>query len=547
MTLPANFEGKFEILHKISEGGMGAVYKVRHVLLDEIRVIKVIRPQHEDDENLKLRFHEEARTATRMRHPNIAVMYDFSVGEGGSAYIVMEFIDGKTLHEILAADGPPSLDLTLEICRQSLDALSYLHHQGYVHRDISPDNLMLTRNFDGAPLVKLIDLGIAKRMSGGPDLTSTGMFMGKARYSSPEQFSGKEPDHRSDVYSFGVMLYQLLTGTSPIQGEDFSTLVAGHLFHPPMDFDETDPEGRVPTGLRMAVMKALEKEPEERYSSAKELSSVLETFRHPLPAAAGINDETVLLDGLEGVDPEAPTKAKRPRWLVPAAAGVLALALGVGGWWASRPGGGAPKEIPVAEQSYLSALALIEAGDPSGAPRLLRQARDADPAEKASLDWVTPDQDGPYLPHFALGLAYFELKNCVGALDAWQESERQGVVQTTPQYAKLRQARGECDALYAQAVERLEKVLGASTEVAELLEGASSDPAFESVWRRSPELSVEVRQALDAFAEVRSKLEAARSEGRLDAVLVLEPDVLAAEEALNELADLVMESTAPSS
>ncbi len=95
MSLPQSFEGKFETLHKISEGGMGAVYKVRHVLLDEIRVIKVIRPQHESDENLQARFHREARVATRLRHPNIAVMYDFSIGEGGTAYIVMEFIDGK--------------------------------------------------------------------------------------------------------------------------------------------------------------------------------------------------------------------------------------------------------------------------------------------------------------------------------------------------------------------------------------------------------------------------------------------------------------------
>ncbi len=278
MSLPKSFEGKFEILHKISEGGMGAIYKVRHVLLDEVRVIKVVRPGREDDENLEARFHREARTATRLRHANIAVMYDFSIDEGGTAYIVMELIDGKTLHEVLLTSGPPPLAETLEIARQSLDALSYLHGQGYVHRDISPDNLMLTRDSAGEPLVKLIDLGVAKRVGGSHQLTETGMFLGKVRYSSPEQFGGGELDPRSDLYSFGVMLYELLTGSIPIQGEDFSSFIGGHLIRAPISFDVTDPEGKVPAGLRRVVMKTLEKKPENRVASADELARLLAPY-----------------------------------------------------------------------------------------------------------------------------------------------------------------------------------------------------------------------------------------------------------------------------
>ena len=264
-------EGKYEILHKIKEGGMGAIYKVRHRLLDEIRVIKVIRTQMADSQDMQHRFASEAKAATRLKHPNIAQLYDFSVDAGG-AYIVMEFIDGVTLGEMLAKSGPRPLDLTLEIARQGLRALRYLHQQGYVHRDIAPDNLMLTKDHDDRPLVKLIDLGIVKHVDGREGITKSGMFLGKVRYSSPEQFSADKGgiDSRSDIYSYGVMLYELLTGTCPVVGDDLSQLVAAHLFRPPLSFDETDPQGRVPAEIRDIVMRAMEKQPAKRVATAEE-------------------------------------------------------------------------------------------------------------------------------------------------------------------------------------------------------------------------------------------------------------------------------------
>lgn len=280
MTLPLpQIEGKYEILHKIKEGGMGAIYKVRHRLLEEVRVIKTIRPQFAEDADLRERFLREAKTAIRLRHPNIAQLYDFTVDADGTAYIVMEYIDGVTLQEMLAKSGPPPVPLTLEISRQGLQALAYLHHKGFVHRDVAPDNLMLTRTFDGLPQVKLIDVGIAKRLEGwgAQNLTGTGTFLGKVRYAAPEQFSegGGGVDARSDVYSFGVMLYELLTGRLPFRGENIHELMAGHLFRPPLGFEETDAEGRVPEPLREAVMGALAKEPGERIGSAEELAARL--------------------------------------------------------------------------------------------------------------------------------------------------------------------------------------------------------------------------------------------------------------------------------
>jgi TonB family protein len=270
--LSEQIDGKYEILGKLREGGMGSLYKVRHRLLDEVRVVKVIRSQADAvGEEGADRFLREARAAIRLRHPNVAVLHDFAVSEDGQAFIVMEHIDGWNLLEVLSGYGPPPVPLTLEIARQSLKALGYLHRHKIVHRDVSPDNLMLTRDVDGHPLVKLIDLGIAKALEGQGGLTTTGVFLGKPRYGSPERFSGAGWDERSDLYSFGVVLYELLTGRPPITGNDPASLMAGHLFRPPVGFDESDPEGRVPPELRSLVLRALAKNPEERVASAEEL------------------------------------------------------------------------------------------------------------------------------------------------------------------------------------------------------------------------------------------------------------------------------------
>ncbi len=637
LSLPQSFEGKFEILHKISEGGMGAVYKVRHVLLDEVRVIKVVRPQHADDENLKARFHREARTATRLRHPNIAVMYDFSIDESGTAYIVMEYIDGKTMHQVLAESGPPPLAETLEIARQSLDALSYLHGEGYVHRDISPDNLMQTRGPKNKLLVKLIDLGVAKRVGGGHQLTSTGMFLGKVRYSSPEQFSGVELDARSDVYSFGVMLYELLTGRIPIQGEDFSSFIGGHLYRSPISFDVTDPEGRIPAGLRQVVMKTLEKQAENRVGSAEELAAMLAPYGENAAVHGTIaideQQSTVLLaegeatslptglvseamqridrlldagrleeaerqltetiaelgeveylrglrEKLERARAQSVTQSvavgeptvsatavnpatstggeKRPlpvtRWI----AGLLALAVvAIGVFWAlsqrSKPAdtaSGAGPEVasastedasaPLGEATYLMVRDRIEAGDVTGVRRVLRQAIEADPAEQAQRQWVTPGEDGPYLPYFYLGLANALANDCVAALDAWDESERQGEVQkAVAEHARLVEERSKCDALFTGAVARSEKQLEEAASYAEVLETALSGSDFEDIWRDSPELRQDIESALGNYRALRESFDQARGAG-FAAVIRLETDVLDAASRLKDLTDQVL-------
>lgn len=271
---------KYEILHKLGEGGMGAVYKVRHRLLDELRVVKIVHANQAGSLRAQQRFAREAKAATALRHPNIAHIFDYVVEEGG-AYLVMELIDGLTFKQLLASSGPIPLPLALELAAQSLDALGYLHQRGFLHRDVAPDNLMLCRRPDGSPGVKLIDFGLAKGAAETFDLTASNMFVGKVRYASPEVFKGPAvvPSARSDLYSFGVVFYEMLTGVCPIRGESFEELMAAHLLRPALGFESSDPEGRVPPVLRRLALDALAKEPEERPESAAAFREALLPYR----------------------------------------------------------------------------------------------------------------------------------------------------------------------------------------------------------------------------------------------------------------------------
>lgn len=293
---------KYEIVRKLREGGMGTIYLVRHRLLEELRVIKVLRAQMSSDADLEERFAREAKTAIQLRHPNIAQLYDFSIDPTGVAYIVMEYIEGVNLDEYRRAR--PSIDLpeTLAIAIQALRALAFLHRKGYVHRDISPDNLMLTRDADGHSLVKLIDLGIVKILREDSQATATLHYLGKPRYSSPEQLSSTAVDARSDLYSFGIMLYELVSGRHPITGTDLPAIVTGHLYLPPLDFETSDPEGQIPASLRALILESLSKQPEGRPQSAeifgRRLSEIQrELTRRPAPSNSTPNAEVDRLLG----------------------------------------------------------------------------------------------------------------------------------------------------------------------------------------------------------------------------------------------------------
>ena len=300
-------DDKYEVLQQINEGGMAKIYKVRHRLLDEIRVVKVMRPQASASEDLRRRFVSEARMAIRVRHTNIGHLYDFSIDPEGTAVIVMEFIDGVTVQEILASGPPPSTSFAVDIAVQVLEALTCLHSHGIVHRDIASDNVMIARGFDGRPIAKVIDLGIAKDPAAdAATATMSGVFLGKARYAAPEQLraDGQGPSPATDIYSFGVFLYEMLTGRLPIGGSSFAELAAGHLMQDPLPFAKTDPEGRVPEGLREAILTALRKDPRDRIASAEDFATRIRPFGRTGGTHARELDE--LLGRVRGSAPASP-------------------------------------------------------------------------------------------------------------------------------------------------------------------------------------------------------------------------------------------------
>ena len=282
----STLDGKYEILEKLHEGGMGAVYKVRHRLLGETRVVKTLNARLSDDKESRIRLQREAQTAIQLRHPNIVQVYDFTIDAGGCAYIVMEFLDGFTLRALLDAQGSQPLHLVLELADQALGALAFLHEQGFVHRDISPDNLMLVRGVQGQPDLKLLDFGVVKGQS-ETQMTAGGVFLGKFYYASPEHFTdgASELSAGSDLYSFGIMLYELVTGHRAIPGETMTELMHGHVTQPPTPFDEYDPQGRVPDELRAAILRSLAKEPSDRFGSAADFLEALRPLKARYPLA----------------------------------------------------------------------------------------------------------------------------------------------------------------------------------------------------------------------------------------------------------------------
>ncbi|MGH9380036.1 MAG: protein kinase domain-containing protein [Thermoanaerobaculia bacterium] len=362
-----DIDRKYEVLEKLAEGGMGAIYKARHLLLDEIRVIKTVRPQYRDDPELKERFLREARLATHLHHPNIARIHDLSVGEDGTACIVMEFVHGVNLVDRIQHEPRLEQREILELAGQTLDALGYLHQRKIVHRDISPDNIMLARDAEGRTQVKLIDLGIAKPLEGVGFQTKTAMFIGKIRYASPEQLGGGHAagapgpvaiDGRSDLYSLGVVLYELLTGAFPIRGSDEASVIAGHLFHPPREFSETDPGGRVDEPLRRVLLRTLQKDPAYRFQSAAELSRALQD------AARGVSAEDLAGTQAARTLIHAPTPLPHPTAQGDAREPTA-------GWDPTVLGPGTP--VPAATSA--SPGRTVVAGGPEAAVRPLRDRR----------------------------------------------------------------------------------------------------------------------------------------------------------------------------
>jgi serine/threonine-protein kinase len=264
--------GKYRVDEKLSEGGMGAVYRGTHVLMDKTVAIKVLRPSLAADEKIVARFSREARAASKISHPNALAVTDFGESEDGIVFLVMEFLAGKTLKEVIRAEGPMPLDRAVDIMKQVGDALKAAHDQGVVHRDLKSDNIMLISTTVGDhPMV--LDFGIAKIIeSEKPDaeLTAPNLVIGTPQYMSPEQCSQSSYiDSRSDIYSFGVILYEMLVGHVPFPGESPTIVMLKHLQEPvPSVLNE---RSDIPASIDQIISRAMAKVPDNRYQTITDL------------------------------------------------------------------------------------------------------------------------------------------------------------------------------------------------------------------------------------------------------------------------------------
>ncbi|HXG76972.1 MAG TPA: Stk1 family PASTA domain-containing Ser/Thr kinase [Gaiellaceae bacterium] len=336
------FAGRYRVTRKLGGGGMADVYLAEDQELGRRVAIKILHGRYANDEQFVERFRREATHAAGLSHPNIVSIYDRGTTDG-SYFIVMEYVEGKTLKELIRTRGPCPIPVAIAYMRQILAALRYAHRHGVVHRDIKPHNVIV--NPEG--VVKVTDFGIAR--AGTSQMTEEGAIIGTAQYLSPEQARGAPVDQTSDLYSAGIVLYELLTGEVPFTGESPVEIAMKHLAEVPGAPSALRPE--VPEDLDLVVLRALAKEPAERYQSAAAMDADLETVAHgghvPTETAEAA---TVVLSGAgtveaptavtqvarraRGIPPPPPGPARRERSLWPWLLGLGALlALLAGGWF----------------------------------------------------------------------------------------------------------------------------------------------------------------------------------------------------------------------
>ena len=269
--------GRYEVLGELGQGAMGIVYKAKDPLIDRVVAIKTITLSLalDEKEEYEGRFYQEAKAAGRLNHPNIVTIYD--VGKSGDvAYIAMEFLQGRELRDIMNDVGLLPVDQVLDIVAQVAQGLAYAHEHEIVHRDVKPSNIMVVH--DGH--VKITDFGIA-RMASSAVHTQTGMVLGSPKYMSPEQVMGKTIDQRSDIFSLGVMLYEMLTGQAPFNGENVNAIMYQTLNAVPAPPNTLNPA--VPEMANFIMAKALAKKLEDRYQNARDFAVDLRACRDTLP------------------------------------------------------------------------------------------------------------------------------------------------------------------------------------------------------------------------------------------------------------------------
>jgi tRNA A-37 threonylcarbamoyl transferase component Bud32 len=377
---------RYELEELVGTGGMSSVYKARDRLLERNVALKVLHPQYSDDAEYVERFRREARSVAQLSHPHIVTVIDRGE-DGGQQFIVFEFVDGENLKQLIGRVGPLPVRRALAVALEIADALGFAHEHGLVHRDVKPQNVLLTSDGDA----KVTDFGIARSLDVEQGVTQTGTVLGTSNYLSPEQASGQPVTPATDVYSLGVVLYELLTGEVPIPGETFVAVAMKHINEPPPDLSEKRPD--VPLRLVAAFERALEKDPTRRFPSMAEFASEL---RRCLVEVGAADEEPTFIAPSPVLKQSRPRRvqATRRRWpifavvLLVAAAAIAAGLLELGGTKAKKQSaaGGVLRVVP---------LSGVTGYDPQGTGG----EHDADAAKATDHDpatyWQTETYDSP--------------------------------------------------------------------------------------------------------------------------------------------------------
>jgi eukaryotic-like serine/threonine-protein kinase len=327
--------GRYEVLRRIGEGGMGAVYEAKHTLIGKRVAVKVLLEKFHAQSDFVARLLQEARLASSIGHENIVDVTDFGTTDDGRSFVVMEFLDGESLAQLAMREAPLPIERSLRIARQVASALGAAHAKGIFHRDVKPENIYLVQRGD-ADFVKVVDFGISKAVKPGGDegpeayrLTHTGLLLGTPLYMSPEQARGSEDlDHRVDIWALGVLLYESLTGEVPFRANNYLQIISQVLTHEPLPPSQLRPELGIPDAVEAVVMRAMEKDLTRRYQTMTELERDLERL---LAGDQNVGSPPVL----QG-DPARVARPAPRRWPL-ALAAMVALAGGVA-LAVSRPG-----------------------------------------------------------------------------------------------------------------------------------------------------------------------------------------------------------------
>src|SRR5918911_309714 len=296
------FDGRYRIMRRLGTGGMANVYLAEDQELGRRVAIKILNDRHAGDDQFIERFRREAKNAAGLSHPNIVSIYDRGEAEG-TYYIAMEFLDGRSLKELIISRGPTPIRIAIDYTRQILAAIGHAHRNGIVHRDIKPHNVVV----DPEGRLKVTDFGIAR--SGASQMTEVGSIIGTAQYLSPEQARGSPVDQRSDLYSVGIVLYEMLTGKVPFTGDTPLEIAMKHLSEVPVPPSEIRPE--LPESLDLVVLRALAKDPDDRYQTAEEMDADLALVQRGLSVPTETADAATQVLSGAGIS-SAPTIVAPP-------------------------------------------------------------------------------------------------------------------------------------------------------------------------------------------------------------------------------------------